>query len=421
MISKPIIKLTVLLTFLCFLQMQGQVTTYNGNPDTSFETARQLAFNKNRKQAQDTLLNILTKYPNYNDIRSFLATTYAWDGDYKKARKEFAYVIAKAPENKENWIAAIKNESWSDAPYEALEMTKKALQIFPNDSEISILKATALKNTKNSIEAQSTIKEFIAKNPEDQNAKEFLSDLNSTLRTNDIGLRASVDVYSKTFDPMQYYTLSYSKQTKYGSIIGKYNFNRRFNENGSQVEFDLYPKITKGLYAYVNVGFANSFLFPDLRYGAELYKSLPHSLEISAGFRTLKYSTTTTIYTGSIGWYTGNSYWSLRPYFTPGDGGTSTSAALNYRKYRSDADNYWSFLFSMGVSPEANQFIFDSNDSPIVNLKTQRFNLGYFFTTSKNKQAWGAQFDVAHQEISFDPGTYFWIYSLSVSWDIRFK
>jgi YaiO family outer membrane protein len=58
-------------------------------------------------------------------------------------------------------------------------------------------------------------------------------------------------------------------------------------------------------------------LFPDLRYGAELYKSLPHSLELSAGFRTLKYSTTTNIYTGSIGWYTGNSYWSLRPYFTP--------------------------------------------------------------------------------------------------------
>ena len=109
--------------------MQGQVTPYNGNPDTSFETARQLAFNKQRKQAQDTLLNILTKYPNYNDIRSFLATTYAWDGDYKKARKEFAYVIVKAPDNKENWIAAIKNESWSDSPYEALEMTKKALKI----------------------------------------------------------------------------------------------------------------------------------------------------------------------------------------------------------------------------------------------------------------------------------------------------
>jgi YaiO family outer membrane protein len=401
--------------------MQGQVTPYNGNPDTSFETARQLAFNQQRKQAQDTLVKVLKKYPDYHEIRTFLASTYSWDGDYKKARKEYAYVIEKAPQNKENWVAAIKNESWSDAHYDALEMAKTALKIFPNDTEITLLKASALKNIDKPIEAQSTIKELVAKNPDNKEAKEFLNDLNSTVRTNTIGLRAAVDLYSTVFDPMQYYTLSYGKQTKYGSIIGKFNFSRRFNENGTQVEVDMYPKITKGLYAYVNVGLANTFLFPDLRYGAELYKSLPHSLEISVGFRTLKYSTTTNIYTGAIGWYTGNSYWSLRPYFTPGDGGTSTSAALNYRKYRQNADNYISFVYSMGISPEVNQFIFDANDAAIINLKTQRLNVGYFFSTNKDKNAWGAQFDVAHQEISFDPGNYFWIYSLSVSWNLKFK
>lgn len=421
MISKPIIKLTIVFTLVCFFQMQAQEVPYNGNPDTSFETARQLAFNKQRKQAQDTLLSILKKYPDYHDIRSFLASTYAWDGDYKKARKEFAYVIEKAPENKENWIAAIKNESWSDAHFEALEMSKIALKIFPDNPEITLLKATALKNTNNPVEAQNTVKEFVAKYPENQEAKEFLESDENTLRTNTIGVRAAVDLYSKVFDPMQYYTLSYGKQTKYGSIIGKLNFSRRFNENGTQVEIDMYPKITKGLYAYLNVGFANTFLFPDVRYGAELYKSLPHSFEISAGFRTLQYSTTTTIYTGAIGWYTGNSYWSLRPYFTPGDGGTSTSGALNYRKYRSNADNYFSILLSMGISPEVNQFIFDPGTTAIINLKTQRLNVGYFFSTAKEKNAWGAQFDIAHQEISFDPGSYFWVYSLTLSWDLRFK
>lgn len=400
--------------------MLGQEKKFSGDPDSAFKTARDLAFNKQRKQAQDTLLFILTKYPDYHEIRSFLATTYSWDGDYKKARKEFAYVIEKAPQNKENWIAAIKNESWSDAHYEAIEMSKTALKVFPNNPEIILLKANALKNTNNPLEAQSEVKALVANNPENKEAKEFLDNLNSTLRTNTIGVRAAVDLYSKVFDPMQYYTLSYGKKTKYGSIIGKYNFNRRFNENGSQIEFDLYPKITKGLYAYVNIGFANTFLFPDLRYGAELYKSLPHSLEISAGFRTLKYSTTTNIYTGSIGWYTGNSYWSLRPYFTPGDGGTSTSAALNYRKYRNNADNYIGLLFSVGVSPEINQFN-DANNAAIVNLKTQRLNVGYFFSSDKDKNAWGAQFDVAHQEISFNPGNYFWIYSLTLSWDLKFK
>jgi len=183
----------------------------------------------------------------------------------------------------------------------------------------------------------------------------------------------------------------------------------------------LYPKIAKGLYAYLNIGFANTFLFPDLRYGAELYKSLPYSLEASLGFRSLKYSTTTNIYTGSIGWYTGNSYLAFRPYFTPGDNGTSTSGTFTYRKYRSDADNYIGATLGMGFSPEINQFNFSGNENAIVDLKSQKFNVGYYFTSANKKNAWGAQFGVTHQEITFDQGNYFWIYNIALSWDIRFK
>ena len=222
------------------------------------------------------------------------------------------------------------------------------------------------------------------------------------------------------FDPTQYYTLKYSVQTKYGSLTGKLNFNRRFGENGLQYEIDAYPKISKGFYAYLNLGVSNSFLFPDLRYGAELFKSLPKRFEVSLGFRTLEYTTSTTIYTGSIGWYTGNSYWAFRPYFTPGDSGTSKSGTLTYRKYRSDADNYLGVSVGMGFSPETNQFNFSGNEAT-VDLKSQKINFGYFFTSTNKRNAWGAQFGVSHQEISFDPGSYFWIYSLSTSWDLRFK
>lgn len=421
MISKKIVQLPFLLCFAMVFQIYGQENKYNGNPDASFENARNLAFNQQRKQAQDTLSHILTKYPDYHDIREFLATTYSWDADYRKAQKEFKSILDKDSQRKSTWIAAIKNEIWADKPYVAIEMTSQALKIFPEDPELLYVKATAQENTNNPLDAFSTIQSILDKNPEDQKANEYKISLNQELRKNAFGIKSSVDVYSKVFDPMQFHTLKLSRLTKYGSIIGKLNLSRRFNENGAQFEVDLYPKITKGLYAYLNLGLANTFLFPDVRYGAELYKSLPHSLEVSLGFRTLKYSSTTNIYTGALGWYTGNSYWSFRPYFTPGDGGTSTSAALNYRKYRSNAENYISFSYSMGVSPEINQFKFDTADAEIINLKTQRFNIGYYFTTSKNKNAWGAQFDVAHQEISFDPGNYFWIYSLNLSWDLKFK
>ena len=84
MISKTGIRITTLFAFLCFFQSSGQEVKFKGDPDISFETARNLAFNKQRKQAQDTLNLILTKYPDYHDVRAFLATTYSWDGEYKK-------------------------------------------------------------------------------------------------------------------------------------------------------------------------------------------------------------------------------------------------------------------------------------------------------------------------------------------------
>jgi tetratricopeptide (TPR) repeat protein len=269
MILKVINKVIIFVFFISFVQLHGQGITYNGNPDTSFETARKLAFNEHRKDAQDTLRNILTKYPNYHEIRTFLATTYSWDGNYKKARKEFSYALEKDSKNKNNWIPAIKNELWADAPHDALELSNKALEIFPNDPDILYLKASAQENTNNPIEALKTVETILDKNPEDKKAKDFKNSLNQKLRNYSIGIKSSVDLYSEVFDPMQYYTLNLSRNTKYGSIIAKYNFNRRFNENGSQFEVDLYPKITKGLYAYLNLGLSKSFLFPSVRYGGE--------------------------------------------------------------------------------------------------------------------------------------------------------
>ena len=154
-------------------QVSGQEIKFDGDPDASFENARNLAFNLKRKQAQDTLLFILTKYPDYHDVRSFLATTYSWDGEYKKARKEFNYVLEKDKENKTIWMAAIKNELWGDLPYAAIEMTNNALKTFPNDSELLLLKASAQENTNNLLEALSTIQFVLDQNPDDQKAKDY--------------------------------------------------------------------------------------------------------------------------------------------------------------------------------------------------------------------------------------------------------
>ncbi|WP_347374471.1 YaiO family outer membrane beta-barrel protein [Aequorivita sp. Q41] len=398
----------------------GQERVFTGDPDKAFEVAREMAFNEQRAQAQDTLRLLLVKYPNYHDIRSFLANTYSWDGAYSMAKKEFEYILTDSPDRLNDWEAMITNELRSDAPESALAMTEKAFKHFPNNAELLYLKATAEDDLENSEEALQTLNTLLNLNPEHEKAQRFKVNLIDKLSKNTIGIATSVDVYSEVFDPMQYYLVKYSRQTKFGSIHAKMNINHRFSSTGVQFEVDAYPKITKGLYAYANFGVSNSFLFPDLRFGAELYKSLPKSFEASLGFRTLKYTSHTTIYTGSVGWYTGNNYLSFRSYVTPGEPDTSVSGTLSYRRYGKDADTYFSLAMGIGFSPEIYRFFGEFNEDVIVNLDSQKFNVGYSFSSKNKKNSLGINAGVVHQEISFAPGEYFWIYSFSLSWNMKY-
>jgi hypothetical protein len=211
-----------------------------------------------------------------------------------------------------------------DAYSEAIVMADKALKYSLTILTLSILKASATEKTNNPIES-CYVESLFRKTIKDQKALDYKAGYKTLQQY--IGIRAAVDVYSKVFDQCNI-ILSTGRQTKYGSILGKLNFNRRFNENGTQVEFDLYQNYKRTI-CLRKYWFCKYISLSDLRYGAELYKSLPHSLELSAGFRTLKYSTTTNIYTG-IGWY-----WKqllVFAYFTSRRWRNSISS--NYRKYK---------------------------------------------------------------------------------------
>ena len=199
------------------------------------------------------------------------------------------------------------------------------------------------------------------------------------------------------------------------------NYSNRFETDNYQLEIDLYPRIANGLYAYVSGAFSESPLNPTQRYGFELFKSLPKSFEASLGFRWLKFSTETTIYTGSLGWYTGNSYWALRSYVTPGFPGTSASGRLIYRKYRSDENNYFTFEVGFGASPALDRFAPGFSGSEVFKLDSQALVLGYFFSSKNKKNLWSFDASLFREEKPFAKGEYFIYPTLGFSYAVRFK
>lgn len=407
------------------IQVFSQNKVFKGNPDTAFKVARDLAFNGKRKQAQDSLKFILTKYPNYLDIRAFLASTYSWDGKYDIARKEFKYVIDKDKNRKTDWIAYIKNEQYAEKYNDALLLSENALKLFPKDPDLLLLKARSQLNRGNREEAFKTVDSAVKIHPDNEALTSYKKSLETELRLNTIGISMSVDYYDLDKNNgranMYYSTFSFAKQTKYGSINTKINYSNRFETDNYQLEIDLYPRIANGLYAYVSGGWSNSPLNPTERYGFELFKSLPASLEVSAGFRWLKFSTETTIWTGSLGWYTGNSYWAFRTYITPGDPGASKSGRVIYRKYRSDADNYWTVEAGFGASPALDRFAPGFTGDEIFQLDSQALVLGYFFSTKNKKNLWSFNLSAFREEKPFASGEYFIYTTMGVSYSIRFR
>lgn len=159
--------------------------------------------------------------------------------------------------------------------------------------------------------------------------------------------------FADDFDIWREHSVELSHKFRYSSLIGRINTAKRFGDWGQQYEVDAYPKLGKGVYAYVNAGYSDARFFPEWRYGAEIYKNLPASFEASLGFRQLNFqNSNVTLYTGSISKYHGNYFTTLRPFVSEKEDGLSVSGSLQVRRYYATADDYLSFVVSYGESPE---------------------------------------------------------------------
>jgi len=401
--------------FLLFFPQKGmtQDLAYQGNPDNSFFIARDLAFEGHHVMARDTLQLILSKYPDYTDVRNLLAKTYSWDGNHNEARKHFNKITSVERQNKEVWIAAIKNEMYAKNYTIALGLANKALTFIKDDSD--------LQNLHNDI-----INEIYSKqNATETSAEDELKETEAKFYKNRIGIVNSLDVFDIVYDPMIYSGVEYIRETEIGKIIPRVNYSNRFNINGLQYEMDFYPKISKTFYAYTNYGYSNSRVFPNHRAGAELFANLPKALEVSAGMRYLDFVTSRAIiYTGSLGLYNGDYYFSLRPYITPRtDGPIGVSGSLLARKYFQDRENYFGINLIMGYSPEIKQLISDSDivlAETLLFVESQQLLFEYQFTGNSLTNSYRASLGITRQELVFDPGKFFLALSAGFRYHTKF-
>jgi YaiO family outer membrane protein len=158
--------------------------------------------------------------------------------------------------------------------------------------------------------------------------------------------------------------------------------------------------------------------------GGDVYYNHKSGIEFSAGGRFINFATKDVkSITNSLGYYTGNYYFSLRSYITPeSDNLTNVSGNLLVRKYLKDAKNYMGVNAGVGFSPELRQFT--SGDQllaeTLLYIESQRLSFEYQFTSKNNLSAYRTNVGVLRQEQSFDPGTYFYSISAGLTYEFNF-
>ncbi|WP_321827356.1 YaiO family outer membrane beta-barrel protein [Maribacter dokdonensis] len=421
---------------LLVTQAKGQDTPYS-NP--SFESAYALAYEGKTNTAHNILYTLINEPETEEETSILWARTLSWRGDYDGARSAFNTILSKNKNNKSAWLGAIKNELYAKNYHTALGLANKALLYKSNDPELQRLQAIAIDGINGIVysdKAWYNVDSKIARNsskPKKETAKvaerDTLQNVHKTPVTeeqlkNTVSVNSSVTFYDKRFDPITTSSISYNRQTPYGVIIPRINNSNRLGKNGIQLDVDLYPKITKGVYAYLNYGYSESDLYPNHKMGGDVYYNHKSGIEFSAGGRFINFATKDVkSITNSLGYYTGNYYFSLRSYITPeADNLTNVSGSLLIRKYLKDAENFMGINVGVGFSPELRQFT--SGDQllaeTLLYIESQRLSFEYQFTSKNNLSAYRTNVGVLRQEQSFDPGSYFYSISAGLTYEFNF-
>jgi len=365
----------------------------NLSAEELFKKARTAAFeNKDYVTSIALTQQALEKSPNYTDISIFLGRLYTWNKETDSARAVFEGLEKREVQDEDYFIAYASLEYWNDQYARSLEILNKGLSYHPQSEALWLLKAKVQYADKQYAESEKAIKATLAINPRNTEANSLAVKINELTSKNAISITYNYSHFDKQFDDDWHIVgVSYKRVTPIGSVILRGNYANKFSSNGTQIELEAYPRLSKMFYLYVGGAYSGDVgLFPKYRTGVSLNANLPHSFEAEIGYRQLYFSNNIWMYTASVGKYYKNFWFNLRTYITPDSKNISHSYTGTIRYYTKSAQDYIAFQIGTGISPEENRNNLLENET--YKLKTFKIGVEYNFSLKSNAFSLGTMY-----------------------------
>jgi len=411
--------IAMLTVFSCVLAQ----TAYDRlSSDELLTLAREKAFKQEHAAARQLLVIALAKSPDNTDIRLFLARVYAWDRIMDSSRIELTRVLQRIPNNFEALSFGIDLEVWDNKPEQALQICNRTLRRFPGSEELLMKKVKILHAMKRDDEALVTLSILEEVNPSNGEIRTMRETIRADYILQGITIHDTYDNYSATYSTSHLVYVQYNRSVYFGTAFARLNVRNQNNRTGLQGEIDLYPRITNGIYAYLNYGFAgsSSLLFPEHRVGAEAFFKLPAAFEGSLGMRYLAFGNGTDVmmYTGTAGYYYKDFWFSIRPFIIPGNISFSRSLMFTSRYYYDgSADEYFSARISAGFSPDERNY--DPGNKNLYFLSAQTYGLGWQQPIGFTSLLM-VNIDYTKQELIIAPGSFVDVLTIAAGYRYKF-
>ena len=359
------------------ISAQINVTIKSSFPiDSLFLKAQHCAYNDQKALARSYCRQILQIDSTFYDASVLIGRTYSWDKQYDSAK----FILKQIINNKYGYYDAIDAlidvEFWSEDYVQSLKYAKIGLSFHPNNENFLYKKAKALNYSGDTKNASDILAYLLNINPSNKDASNLLFSIKSNKKINKVGISFDAEAFKGSI-PWNFGSILLSRKTKLlGNIITRFNIAERFEKNGNQIEIDAYPVIRRGTYLYINTGYSWTSLYPKVCFTLEAYQKLPKAFEFSLGFRYMNFdnkrllstdSNMVMAYTGTIGKYYGNYWFSFRPYLTQGNKSLSKSLNLTARRYFGYAENYLSLTIGTGFSPDDHKYAFVTPENYFLN------------------------------------------------------
>jgi YaiO family outer membrane protein len=254
-----------------------------------------------------------------------------------------------APGDPHAIAARVRAQILSGHPSAAERLAAQALEQWPDDVDLLVARAKALRALNRKPEAKELIARAVELDPRNDEALRMRRLLQQELQSSEVSLDTNYDNFSDHRDPWVETQLAARRNTTFGPAIARVSHVNRFDKSDDLVEVEGYPRF-RSTYGYFGFGYStNAVLYPKTRYAAEIYQGVSSGFEGSIGLRRLNFNGPINIYTGSLSKYHREWLFSLRGYHTAGVQG-SNAFQLMARHYFADGTQYVGLRVGKGSS-----------------------------------------------------------------------